>query len=53
MVQHNILMNESQEVGGLRNLLAAADCQTSAAEKKTTTKNKNKKKQKNIKSRNK
>ena len=34
MVQHIILMNESQEVGGLRNLLAAAVCQTSAAEKK-------------------
>ena len=33
MVQNIILMNESQEVGGLRNLLAAAVCQTSAAEK--------------------
>ena len=30
MVQNIILMNESQEVGGLRNLLAAAVCQTSS-----------------------
>ena len=36
MVQNIILMNESREVGGLRNLLAAAVCQTSAAEKKIT-----------------
>ena len=34
MVQNIILMNESQDVEGLRNLLAAAVCQTTAAEKK-------------------
>ena len=33
MVHNIILMNESQEVEGLRNLLAARVCQTSAAEK--------------------
>ena len=36
MVQNIILMNESQEVGGLRNLLAAAGCQTSATKTKHT-----------------
>ena len=40
MVQNIILMNESQEVGGLRNLLAAVVCQTSAAEKKIKSLNK-------------
>ena len=33
MVQNIVLMNESQEVGGLRNLLAAAVCQTQLQKK--------------------
>ena len=39
MVQNIILMNESQKVRGLRNLLAAAVCQTSAAGKNIKSRN--------------